>query len=151
MQDINEFIKKPKDDRQKHLRLEDPCIERGSNHSYLYKGLLAHFFDTTIPTGRMINVCHACHNGACGNIHHLYWGTAKENRQDHISNGGHKSPYDAMVRKYGVEEARKMNKRSSEKAALGGKAGAGKTKSPEHKAAISEAIKKKWILRKEAG
>lgn len=63
MKDINEYIKLPKDERQKHLKLDEPCLERGGQSMYL-KGLLAHLHDTTIPSGKKIHVCHACHNAA---------------------------------------------------------------------------------------
>ena len=66
MKDINEYIKLPKEDRQNHLRLDEPCLERGGQSMYC-KGLLAHIHDTTIPSGHKIHVCHACHNGACSN------------------------------------------------------------------------------------
>lgn len=31
-------------------------------------------------------LCHACHNSKCSNVLHLYWGTAKENSKDCITN-----------------------------------------------------------------
>jgi len=77
-----------KEERQSHLDLTEPCIERGgcsTNH----KGVLAQYLNTTIPHGRehKIHLCHACHNGECSNPKHLYWGTPSENELDSISNG----------------------------------------------------------------
>lgn len=139
MKDIYEYITLPKVERQSHLKLDEPCIERGAG-SYYFKGLLAHVLDTTVPTGQKIHLCHACNNGACGNPNHLYWGTSQENRQDQVVNGG-KTIWERTVEKYGLEEARKLNSRKGNTHGEGNK---GKTKSPEHKAKIAEAIKAKW-------
>tara|TARA_X000001036_G_scaffold94685_1_gene87342 strand:+ start:831 stop:1319 length:489 start_codon:yes stop_codon:yes gene_type:complete len=80
---IEDYIKLPQEERQKHLRLDEPCIEIGGN-STQFKGLLAHKLNTTIPHGRKENVllCHACNNGKCSNPNHHYWGTSKENIHD---------------------------------------------------------------------
>ena len=139
MKNIDEYISLSKAERQSHLRLDEPCIERGAG-SYYFKGLLAHVLDTTVPTGSKIHLCHACNNGACGNPNHLYWGTAKENRQDQVENGG-KTIWERMVEKHGLEKARKMQAKGNKSA--GGKANAGKPKSEEHKKKIAEAIKRK--------
>ena len=132
MKDINEYIKLPKEDRQNHLRLNEPCLERGGQSMYC-KGLLAHIHDTTIPSGHKIHVCHACHNGACSNPNHLYWGTAQENKMDDVKNGG-KSIWEKMVEKYGLEEARAMQSR---KGNSNGKGNLKKPKSDGHKAKIA--------------
>ena len=139
MKDINQYITLSKEERQAHLKLNEPCIERGAG-SYYFKGLLAHVLDTTVPTGSKIHLCHACNNGACGNPNHLYWGTAKENRQDQVVNGG-TTIWQRMVEKHGLEEARKMQAKGNKSA--GGKANAGKPKSEEHRKKIAEAIRKK--------
>jgi hypothetical protein len=111
---IEEYIKLPKDERQKHLRLSDLCIERGGPSkgglSSYCKGLMAHLLDTTIPVGHKIHICHACNNEKCSNPNHLYWGTARENRLDEIANGG-KTIFQRSVEKYGLEEARRLNSR----------------------------------------
>lgn len=149
MIDINDYMMLPQSDRQAHLKLDEPCIERGSSHSYLYKGLLAYYFDTSIPTGMNILVCHACHNSQCGNIHHLYWGTSQENSFDRIANGGHRSPYHANVAKLGLEEANRKNTRTKEHMSKLGSSGGKKQKSEAHKKAISESIKKYYENKKQ--
>lgn len=106
MLDIEEYIRKPQSERQAHLRLDDPCIERGgllSHVSSYCRGLLTHMFDTTMPSGMKILICHACHNGACSNPKHLYWGTAKENVADSRSQGTHKTVSERVRDKYGSE------------------------------------------------
>ena len=130
---IEEYITLPKIERQQHLKLDETCIERGAG-SYYFKGLLAHLLDTTVPTGHKIHLCHACHNAKCGNPNHLYWGTAQENRQDQVTNGG-KTIWERTVEKYGLEEARKMQAKGNKSA--GGKSNAGKPKSEEHKRKIA--------------
>ena len=146
MKDINEYIKLPKEERQQHLRLDEPCIERGGQSMYC-KGLLAHIHETTIPSGRKIHVCHACHNAACSNPNHLYWGTASENRLDASANGK-KSIWEIMVDKYGEEGARERQRRSSQSASIAGKGNSGKSKSDEHRLKIAEAMKRKHAERK---
>lgn len=132
MKDIYQYITLSKAERQQHLRLDEPCIERGAG-SYYFKGLLAHILDTTVPTGTKIHLCHACHNGACGNPNHLYWGTSHENRLDQVSNGG-KSIWERTVEKYGLEKAKEMFSRKGNRNGAGNK---GKTKSEEHKRNIA--------------
>lgn len=116
---IEDYMLKSLKERQQHIRLGEPCLERGGPKngglSSYCKGLLAHELDTTIPSGHKIHVCHACNNSRCSNPNHLYWGTAKENRKD----SSELSPWEHMVRKYGYKEARKHNLRV---ASLGGRA-----------------------------
>lgn len=109
MHDIWEYIKRSKDERQAHLRLSDPCIERGG-HSVEFRGLLAVHLDTTIPAGRFVNLCHACHNGACSNPNHLYWGSAGENRQDAIANdpGQFTRARDTLIERLGNDKAKEF-------------------------------------------
>lgn len=133
MIDILEYIKLPKEERQKHLKLDESCLERGGQSMYL-KGLLAHLQDTTIPSGKKIHVCHACHNAKCSNPNHLYWGTASENKIDANSNGA-KTIWQAMVDKYGLEKARAIQSRIGNKNGTGNK---GKPKSEDHKRKIAE-------------
>jgi len=136
--DIEDYIKLPQCERQHHLRLDEDCIMRGGQSMYL-KGLLAHIHETTIPSGRKIHVCHACHNELCSNPNHLYWGTPSENAQDAMANGK-KTIWESTVEKYGLEVAHKMQRRSPEIAAKGGLANKNKAKSSAHKEKISNAI-----------
>lgn len=145
MKHIEDYIQQPLEERQKHLRLDEPCLERGGQSMYL-KGLLAHLHETTIPSGKKIHVCHACHNGKCSNPNHLYWGTASENKKDADNNGG-KTIWERMVDKYGPEEARRRQARSKDAASKSGKGNIGKPKSEEHKKKIAEAIRKKHLTR----
>jgi hypothetical protein len=132
---IEEYIIQSKQERQQHIDLNDPCVERGGpakgGLSSYCKGLMAHLLDTTIPSGHKIHVCHACNNEKCSNPKHLYWGTAKENRLDQ---GEGNSVWDRMVKKYGLEEAKNMQ---GQKGNTNGSGNKGKPKSEEHKAKIA--------------
>lgn len=137
-----EYLKIPQTERQNHINLSESCLERGgisTNH----RGVLAQFLNTPIY-GKPADLCHACHNDKCSNPRHLYWGTRKENITDSKNNGTWKPAFERVVDKYGYEEACRMNSRIKEKAALGGKANAGKSKSEEHKRKISETLKKRF-------
>lgn len=79
---IEEYILLSRDKRRSHLRLDQKCITIGGHSSTVFKGLLAHFLKTTIPTRQKIYLCHACNNPNCSNPVHLYWGTGKDNCQD---------------------------------------------------------------------
>ena len=138
MENINDYIKRPKEERQAHLKLNEPCLERGG-YSVEYKGMLAHIHNTTIPKGRAIHVCHACNNAACSNPNHLYWGTVTENNHDKFVLHG-KHIWDYMVEKYGYEGACKRNARSTEACSEAGKANTGVAKSDEHKAKIAASL-----------
>ena len=81
-QDVNEYIKKTRDERRAHLDLEASCIRIGGHASTVFKGLLAHFLNTTIPTRQKIFLCHACNVSDCSNPRHLYWGTPQDNYID---------------------------------------------------------------------
>lgn len=107
-QNIEEYIKKSRDDRRSHLRLHESCVEIGGN-SKEFRGLLAHHLKTTIPRNINIHLCHACHNGKCSNINHLYWGTNVDNSKDQFDNG-RCSIWESTVRKYGLEEAHKRRR-----------------------------------------
>lgn len=139
MELIADYIKHPLAYRQSHLALDEGCDERGG-YSTLYKGLLAHFLDTTIPKGIAIQVCHACHNAFCSNPRHLYWGTQTENRRDSIANGA-TSLWERTVLKHGIEVATEMARQKDMSKA--GKGNKGKPKSEEHKRKIAEALRKK--------
>lgn len=131
---IESYIKLPKEERQAHLKLNEPCFDRGGN-SENYRGLLAHLLDTTIPKGQQIHLCHACHNSKCGNPYHLYWGTSKENTADRLANGG-KTIWQKMVDKYGYEGACAINAKDR-KGNTNGSGNKGKLKTEEHKKNIS--------------
>ncbi len=136
MINVNEFIKLPRNERQKHLSLEEKCCERGGN-STNHKGILAQFLNSTIPSGRIL-LCHACNNSKCSNPKHLYWGTDYDNI---ILDGNHESIWERTVKKYGLEEAK--NRQRNGNKSNGGKANKGKSKSEEHKRKISETLKAK--------
>lgn len=134
-EDIYEYIKRSKEERQKHLDLKQPCLEIGG-HSTNYRGLLSHYLKTTIPLSRKIHLCHACNNGNCSNVSHLYWGTIIENREDSIKSGSlSNSPWDNLVNKYGKDVALEMLRNIPKK---GSKA----KKTEEHKANISKSLKR---------
>ena len=145
---IEEYITQSKADRQKHIDLTDPCVERGGPQkgglSSYCKGLMAHLLDTTIPSGHKIHVCHACNNERCSNPKHLYWGTAQENKQDQ---GEGNSVWDRTVKKYGYEEACRMNSRGK-KGNTYGSSNKGKLLSEDQKKKISESIKAHWEKRR---
>lgn len=83
---VEKYILQSQQERQKHLDLKLPCLERGG-HGTQYRGVLAQFLDTDMPKVRTIHCCHACGNGKCSNPKHLYWGTASENRLDAVAAG----------------------------------------------------------------
>lgn len=144
---IEEYILLPKATRQAHLRLDEPCLERGGQSMYL-KGLLAHIHDTTIPSGHKIHVCHACNNALCSNPVHIYWGTAQENRLDFAATGNDKTIWERMVEKYGIVAATEMNSRKYNKNGAGNK---GKPKSEEHRAKTATSISQMYEDKKKAG
>ena len=140
MIDINNYIKLPREERQKHVKLGDPCLERGGTSTH-HKGVLAQFLGTTIPSGRIL-LCHACNNGKCSNPVHLYWGTDYDNTViDGTMFGTYKNIWERTVEKYGYEEACRLNKKGDK--TKGGKSNRGKPKTEEHKKKIAEAIRSK--------
>lgn len=143
MIDAKETLKLPKAERQKHMDLSAPCIERGGN-STNHRGVLAEFLNTTIPAGRVI-LAHGCNNERCSNALHLYWATDKENITE--DNPEWKTVWERKVEKYGLEEARRMSANGNKSA--GGKANKGKPKSEEHKRKIAESIRQKHLTKKD--
>lgn len=129
---IEEYITQPKETRQSHLKLDESCLERGGN-SENFRGLLAHVLDTNIPKGQKIHLCHACHNAACSNVNHLYWGTSKENSQDRMANGG-TTVWENTVKKHGNEQAKVLYSKMGNTNGSGNK---GNPKSADHKAKIA--------------
>ena len=141
MIDLEEYIKLSKEERQKHINLNESCLERGGN-STNHRGVLAQFLDTNIP-GHKILLAHACNNAKCSNPQHLYWSTHRENTvEDGKTFGTWKNPWERSVEKYGLEEAKRRNANNGNKSKAG-KGNTGKRKSEEHKKKISEALKKK--------
>lgn len=140
MINLEEYISLSKEERQKHIDLTEPCLERGGN-STNHRGVLAQFLNTSIP-GHRIVLAHACNNGKCSNPKHLYWGTHKENTEDAIEFGTHKTIFEKTVLKYGREQTFKiMRKNSQIGSSKGGKANLGKAKSESHREKISESLK----------
>lgn len=84
---IDEYILLSRDERRAHLELNTVCDERGGN-SKEFRGLLAHHLNTSIPKGHQAYLCHACHNGKCSNVKHLYWGTPTDNVIDANEDSG---------------------------------------------------------------
>ena len=137
---LEEYMKLSREERQIHLKLDEPCLERGGN-STNHKGVLAQFLDSEIPSGRIALLCHACGNGGCSNPNHLYWGTDKDNTLiDGVKFGTYKNPWERMVEKYGYTEACKMNSRKMLNN-QNGKGNSGKNKSEEHKKKIANSVK----------
>lgn len=134
---VEDWILEPRENRTAHLQLDEPCIERGGN-STVHRGVLAQYLNTNLPT--KVDLCHACHNDKCSNPKHLYWGTRKENVADAKNAGKWKNPWEYMVEKYGLEEARKINSR---KMIMNnnGSGNKGKSKTESHKKNIAETLK----------
>lgn len=100
---IEKYILRTREERRSHLDLESKCVEIGGN-SKEFRGLLAYSLGTTLPKGRHIQMCHACNNGGCSNVKHLYWGTAKDNHIDRVERGTFTSFEDRVKTKYSEEE-----------------------------------------------
>lgn len=132
---ITDYIKKPQAERQAHLKLDEECIKIGGYDSREFRGLLAHHLHTTIPTKVKVVLAHACHNGKCSNPRHLYWGTYKENSQDALNDTKPKNRKNGYTN--GNVEAAKAG------SSKGGKGQTGIPKSPEHRAKISESLRKR--------
>lgn len=147
---IEQYIQLPLEQRKAHLKLTEPCLERGGpkrrgNLSIQCRALVAHVLGTSIPHGHKIQVCHACNNSECSSPDHLYWGTTSDNWQD----SPRPSIWNSMVKKYGEEQARNMQTRTknfySDIASKGNK---GKPKSEEHRRKLSEKATASWNSRR---
>jgi hypothetical protein len=141
MINAKESLNLPKEDRQRHIDLSTCCKERGGN-STNHRGVLAEFLNTDIPAGRVI-LAHACGNKKCSNPLHLYWATDRENIvEDGIKFGTWKTPWEHMVDKYGLEDAKLIQALNSNPS-IAGKGNKGIPKSEEHKKKIADTIIKK--------
>lgn len=80
--DIYAYMLLSKQERQKHIKLKEPCQFGNTYMLRCLKELLATYLHTGIPNGHMILCCHACNDGRCTNLNHVYFGTPKENSQD---------------------------------------------------------------------
>lgn len=83
---MEDYIQLPVEQRKAHLKLDEPCLERGG-YGASNRGVLMQFLGTTHPTSCKTHCCHACNNAKCSNPRHLYWGTASENRLDAVAQG----------------------------------------------------------------
>jgi hypothetical protein len=134
---VEEWINESREMRTSHIDMSEDCIERGGN-STVHRGVLAQYLHTNITSN--VDLCHNCGNDKCSNPKHLYWGTRKENVQDSRRHGTWKSAWDAMVEKYGYQEACNINRKNSNPS-LAGRGNKGKSKSIEHRKKISESLK----------
>lgn len=73
---LEEYIKLPITERKLHLKLEEPCLERGGN-STNHRGVLAQYLNTWVSAKGVV-LAHACNNGNCSNPNHLYWGNTEK-------------------------------------------------------------------------
>jgi hypothetical protein len=102
---IEDYIELSKEQRQAHLKLDDPCIKIGGE-SADFRGLLCFTVKTTLPkNGKKIHLCHACHDSSCGNPYHMYWGKPKENSWDTRNNPNKKytGGFNGVREKFGEE------------------------------------------------
>jgi len=118
-------MKRSREERQNHLKLDEDCIEIGGYDSREYRGLLAHYLGTEIPTHekKKYMLCHACNNHKCSNPRHVYWGTTADNMEDQKMAGTWKSFYQRTIEKHGLEKTREIQQAAGRKL---GKANKGK-------------------------
>ena len=121
-QNIDDYIKLPREKRREHLDLNEECIMIGGSTSVQYKGLLAHFLKTTIPHGfkSKVYLCHACNKSGCSNPKHLYWGTPQDNHIDQVESGTWINLSERTKAKYGDEKFREMRSIAGSKNKRGG-------------------------------
>lgn len=145
--DFDVYMSLSKNERQSHLKLTQPCIERGGN-STNHRGVLAQYLNTIIPMGRIAVLAHACNNRKCSNPEHLYWATDRENIvEDGEEFGTWKPLWNRMVEKHGETKAKEIQKNKSDQSKAG-KGNKGKPKSDEHKKKISESVRRRHKLKK---
>ena len=120
MLEVSEYLTKSREERRSHLALSEPCSEIGGN-SQEFRALLSYFVGVKIPQKREFYLCHACHNKHCSNVHHLYWGTPRDNNIDTMESGNWKSIATGMREKYGEEKFREMVTAAAKKGAASNK------------------------------
>ena len=132
---MSEYILLSREERRFHLKLEQPCIMIGGYDSREYRGLLAHYLRTEIPTHEKTKIllCHACNNSGCSNVNHLYWGTSSDNIQDSQEIGTWSNIYERTLKKYGDKKTLEMYKTGGSK---GGRGNKGKTRISEEQLKI---------------
>lgn len=113
---ISEYMQRSREERTQHLNLDEPCGMNGGIGSNQYKGLLAYFLGTTIPTNEKVHLCHACGVGLCSNVRHLYWGTPSENAADAKAHGTWASISERTRKKHGEEYVKELAIRAAKKA-----------------------------------
>lgn len=145
---IMEHMKLSREERRVHLRLDLPCVDRledkrqdrkDLNHSQAYRGILAFTRDTTLPAGRKVHACHACHNPRCSNPLHLYWGTPRDNYLDEVEAGKYIPIKERVINKLGKAGWAKAISAAGKK---GGEAGRGKKKSYVPVTAFKKGVKR---------
>jgi hypothetical protein len=130
---LSDHMLLPREVRRQHLDLSKPCVDIGGS-SRSSRALLGMFLNTTceglgMKTGYL---CHACGNEKCSNPEHLYWGSSSDNSID-------KYEHNPSLGKKIAESIRQNDPNFYSK--IGSHSGnKGKTKSEEHKKAISESI-----------
>lgn len=146
---LAEYIQRDREERRGHLDLKEPCVEIGGN-SWEFRGLLANHLGTAIAEKGVL-LCHACNNGKCSNVKHLYWGSSVDNAVlDPKEAGLWITPWARLVNKRGEEEALRQL-RSVCDPSKGGAGNKGKPKSPEHRAKIAASVKAQHEARIAAG
>jgi hypothetical protein len=128
---LKDYMGLPLTDRQSHLDLSESCVEIGAQ-SKQNRALLAMYLNTTCHAlGKKTGyLCHACHNGGCSNVKHLYWGTAKENTKDLYDDKPDHAKNIALLKKqkYGEDYFKKLGAKGK----LGWKTNTPASKLTEH-------------------
>lgn len=120
---MSEYILLSREERRFHLKLDQPCIMIGGYDSREYRGLLAHYLGTEIPTHEKTKIllCHACNNSGCSNVNHLYWGTNSDNIKDSQEIGTWSTIYERTLKKYGEKKTLEMSRTGGAKGGRGNK------------------------------